>query len=181
MKTVLLFFAIAFVAVPSTAQFSKAELQATGLTCAMCSNAVNKALQAVPFVQAVKSDIKNSSFRITFKENQEMDIDALKMAVEDAGFSVGSLKLTGNFHDLKVENDQHVQIGNTNYHFLNVKEQTLSGESTITVVDRSFVTAKQFKKISASTRLSCVQTGKAASCCTKEGIQANARVYHVTI
>ena len=181
MKTVLLFLAIAFVAVPSKAQFSKAELQATGLTCAMCSNAVNKALEAVPFVQSVKSDIKNSSFRITFKESQEVNIDALKEAVEDAGFSVGGLKLTGNFHDLKVENDQHVQIGNTNYHFLNVNGQTLSGESTITVVDRSFLTAKQFKKISSSTKLSCIQTGKAASCCTKEGMQANARVYHVTI
>ena len=181
MKTVLLCLAIASVAVPSNAQFSKAELQATGLTCAMCSNAINKALQEVPFVQSVKSDIKNSSFRITFKENQEVDIDALKQAVEDAGFSVGALKLTGNFHDLKVANDQHVQIGNTNYHFLNVNEQTLNGESTITVVDKSFVTAKQFKKISAGSKLSCVQTGKAASCCTKEGIQPNARVYHVTI
>ena len=82
MKTVLLFLAIAFVAVPSKAQFSKAELQATGLTCAMCSNAVNKALEAVPFVQSVKSDIKNSSFRITFKESQEVNIDALKEAVD---------------------------------------------------------------------------------------------------
>ena len=97
MKTVLLFLAIAFVALPSNAQFSKAELQATGLTCAMCSNAINKALQAVPFVQSVRSDIKNSSFKITFKENQAVDIDALKQAVEDAGFSVGGLKLTGNF------------------------------------------------------------------------------------
>ena len=181
MKTVLLFLAIAFVVLPSNAQFSKAELQATGLTCAMCSNAINKALQAVPFVQSVRSDIKNSSFKITFKENQAVDIDALKQAVEDAGFSVGGLKLTGNFHDLKVENDQHVQIGNTNFHFLNVNGQTLNGESTITVVDKNFVSAKVFKKISTASKLSCVQTGKAASCCAREGIQANARVYHVTI
>jgi len=181
MKTVLLCIAIAFVALPSTAQFSKAELQATGLTCAMCSNAINKALQGVPFVESVKADIKNSAFKMVFRENQAVDIDALKQAVEDAGFSVGSLKLTGNFNDLKVSNDRHVQIGNTNFHFLNVNGQTLNGESTLTVVDRNFVTAKMFKKISATTKHNCIQTGKTESCCTKEGMPANARVYHVTI
>ena len=49
------------------AQFSKANLQATGLTCAMCSNAINKALQKLPFVESVKADIKNSSFSIAFR------------------------------------------------------------------------------------------------------------------
>ena len=181
MKKLLLILAIAFVAVPASAQFTKATLQATGLTCAMCSNAINKALQAVPFVERVKSDIKNSAFNIVFKNNVNVDIDALKDAVEDAGFSIGSLKLTGVFNEVRVENDRHLQIGNTSFHFLDVKSQTLNGESTITVLDRNFVTAKQFKKTSSSTRMACIQTGKAATCCVKEGVPADARVYHVTI
>ncbi len=181
MKKLLLLVVIAFVAVQSNAQFSKATLQATGLTCAMCSNAINKALQAVPFIESVRSDIKNSAFNIVFKQNAAVDIDAMKKAVEDAGFSVGSLKLTGQFNDVKVKNDQHVQIGNTSFHFLDVKDQTLNGESTITVVDKDYLTAKQFKKISSSTKMSCVQTGKAASCCVKDGISSDSRVYHVTI
>ncbi len=181
MKTLLLAIALAFAAMPSKAQFSKATLQATGLTCAMCSNAINKALQAVPFIESVRSDIKNSAFNIVFKPGVTVDIDALKNAVEDAGFSVGSLKLTGSFSELKVDNDQHVQIGNTNFHFLDVKAQTLNGENTITVVDKSFVKAKQFKKFSSFTKMSCLQTGKAASCCIKHGVPAEARIYHVTI
>ncbi len=165
----------------SNAQFSKGTLQATGLTCAMCSNAINKALQAVPFVESVKSDIKNSAFSIVFKQNAEINIDALKDAVEDAGFAIGSLNLTGKFDGVKIADDQHVKIGNSNFHFLDVKEQTLSGESTIIVLDKNFVTAKQFKKISSSSKMACVQTGKAAECCSKGGVTAGERIYHVTI
>lgn len=181
MRTLLLVIVVTLLAVPSQAQFSKATLQATGLTCAMCNNAVNKALQAVPFVESVRSDIKNAAFNIKFKSNAEVDIDALKKAVEDAGFSVGGLKLTGEFQNVKVENDQHIRIGNASFHFLNITGQTLNGENTITIVDKNFVTAKQFKKISASTKMTCLQTGKAESCCTQDGVPAEARVYHVTI
>jgi hypothetical protein len=110
-----------------------------------------------------------------------VDIDALKDAVEDAGFSIGSLKLTGTFNEMKIEKDQHVKIGNENFHFLNVKSQVLNGEQAITVVDKNFVTEKQFKKYSSATKMSCMQSGKAASCCIKDGIAAGERVYHVTI
>jgi copper chaperone CopZ len=181
MKKLLLILMVTLLAVSSNAQFTKATLQATGLTCAMCSNAINKALQKVPFVESVKSDIKNSSFSIVFKSGAEESIDAIKKAVEDAGFSVGSLKLTGNFSEVKIEKDQHIKIGNENFHFLNADGQVLKGEQTITVVDKNFVTEKQYKKYSAATKMSCMQTGKAASCCVKDGIAADERVYHVTI
>jgi copper chaperone CopZ len=161
------------------AQFSRATLQATGLTCAMCSNAINKALQAKPFIQSVRSDIKNSSFNIVFKENADVDIDEIRKAVEDAGFAIGSLKLTGNFNEVKIENDKHVQIGDKNFHFLNVSNQVLNGEQTITIVDKDFLTAKQFKKFSNATAMKCLQSGKAGSSCP--GVAAGTRIYHATI
>jgi copper chaperone CopZ len=181
MKKLLFTTMIALIALTSQAQFSKAVLQATGLTCAMCSNAINKALEEVPFISSVKADIKNSSFNIKFKENTTINIDALKTAVEDAGFSIGSLKVTGNFDNLQVANDTHVKIGEEQFHFLNVQSRVLSGENTITIVDKNFLTAKQFKKFSVATKMDCVQTGKAASCCIKEGVPAETRIYHVTI
>lgn len=180
-KFVLLFIVTGLFTVQSRAQFTKASLQATGLTCAMCSNAVNKALQKVSFIESVKSDIKNSAFNIVFKQNESIDIDALKKAVEDAGFSVGNLKLTGTFNEVQVENDKHVQIGNQQFHFLNISSQTLSGEKTITVVDKNFLTVKEFKKISSATKMSCLQTGKTADCCEKGGVPEDTRIYHVTI
>ena len=181
MKKLFFIVLVALVGLSSPAQFTKATLQATGLTCAMCSNAINKALLKVPFVESVKADIKNSAFNMVFKQGQKVDIDALKAAVEDAGFSVGSLKMTGNFKEVKVENDKHIKIDNAVFHFLNTTAQVLDGEKTITVVDKDFLTTKQFKKISSVSKMSCVLTGKAETCCQEEGIPANTRVYHVTI
>ena len=83
------------------AQFTKASLQASGLTCAMCSKAVKVALEKVPFVQEVKVDIKNQQYNMVFKEGSNVDFDALSKAVDDAGFSVASLKATGNFNNVK--------------------------------------------------------------------------------
>ncbi len=181
MRKVFLVMALAFIGLQGLAQFNKGTLQATGLTCAMCSNAVNKALLQVPFVESVRSDIKNSSFSLVFKKDATINIDALKNAVEDAGFSVGSLKLTGNLEQVKVANDQHVQIGALHFHFLAISEQSLNGETTITVVDKNFISPKQFKKYSAATKMTCMQTGKAGSCCSNEGIAPDTRIYHVTI
>ena len=181
MKKLFCIVLIVLAGFSSHAQFTKASLQATGLTCAMCSNAINKALLQVPFVESVKSDIKNSAFNMVFKQGQKVEIDALRKAVEDAGFSVGSLKMTGNFKEVKIENDKHIEIADEIFHFLNVDEQVLDGEKTITVVDKNFLTAKQFKKFSNATKMSCVQTGKTAACCLKDGVAAGARVYHVTM
>lgn len=181
MKKLLLILIMAIMAATSQAQFTKATLQATGLTCAMCSNAINKALQKVSFVENVKADIKNSSFDIVFKNNTPIQVDALKDAVEDAGFAVGCLKLTGNFSDTKIGKDQHVNIGNEIFHFLNVSNQVLQGEQTISVVDKNFVTEKQFRKYSTASKISCFQTGKAANCSVRDGIPDGERIYHVTI
>ncbi len=181
MRKVVLIMLLLFSGLQGFTQFSKATLQATGLTCAMCSNAINKALLQVPFVESVRSDIKHSSFSIVFRKDAVINIDALKNAVEDAGFSVGSLKLTGNLEQVKVANDQHVQIGTLHFHFLAISEQSLNGETTITVVDKDFVSPKLFKKYCAATKMTCIQTGKAGNCCSSEGIAPDTRIYHVTI
>lgn len=181
MKRLLLILVALTGSLVMNAQFSKASLQATGLTCALCSNAINKALLKVPFVESVKSDIQHSSFSIVFKPGVEIDIDELKKAVEDAGFSVGSLQLTGNFSDIKLEKDKHVKIGNETFHFLNGEGQSLNGEQVITVVDKDYVTEKQFKKVRSATKMNCVLTGRAASCCVKDGIGEGERIYHVMI
>ncbi len=181
MKKLFGIIVIALFTVPVHAQFSKATLQATGLTCAMCSNAINKALQEIPFIESVRSDIKNSAFNIVFKVGEEVNIDALKNAVEEAGFFVGNLKLTGLFSEVIAEKDKHVQIGKDYFHFLNGSGQVLNGENTIMIADKNFVTAKEFKKISGMSKMKCLQTGVAAECCSKDGVPVSARVYHISI
>ena len=75
----LLFFFMLFAVLNSSAQVKEITLQASGLTCSMCSKSIYKSLLAVSFVQDVQSDIKNSAFIITLKPNMEADFDVLKM------------------------------------------------------------------------------------------------------
>jgi copper chaperone CopZ len=181
MKKLLVLIVTVLFSLAGMTQFTKATLQASGLTCSMCSKAVKVALAKVPFVQEVRVNIKTQEYSIVFKENSETDFDALKKAVEDAGFSVASLRITGNFSAVNVQKDKHVQIGGKNFHFLNGSNQVLEGEKTFAIADKGFLSAKEFKKQSSSSKKECVQTGKAENCCVKDGISAEARVYHVII
>ncbi|MFT3935541.1 MAG: heavy-metal-associated domain-containing protein [Chitinophagaceae bacterium] len=181
MKKIIILFMIAFASITANAQFTKANLQASGLTCAMCTKAIDNALKALPFIETVKPDIKNSAFNIVFKQDQPADIDAIKTAVEEAGFFVAKFSITGMFNNTEIKNDEHIAIGGKEYHFLNVKDQVLNGEKTITVVDKNFLTPSAFKKYSAATAMQCIKTGKATGCCEKAGLAAGTRIYHVTI
>jgi copper chaperone CopZ len=181
MKKLLILLMVFAFSVHVNAQFTKATLKASGLTCSMCSKAVKVALEKVDFVQEVKVDIKSQDYILVFKQSDHVEFDALSKAVEDAGFSVASLKASGNFTDVKAAKDSHAKVGGLNIHFLNGTEESLSGEKTITIVDKNFLSAKEFKKYANTTKHPCVQTGKAGDCCTKEGIAAQERVYHVII
>ncbi len=82
----ILFILLAFLSLNATAQVKTVSLQASGLTCSMCSNAIFKALKSVDFVENVDANIKNSTFEITFKPNASVNFDVLKDKVEKAGF-----------------------------------------------------------------------------------------------
>lgn len=181
MRKISMIVFIAFLTLQSDAQFSKARLQATGLTCAMCSNAINKALGKLSFVESVRSEIKNSAFDITFKKDADVNIDMLKDAVEDAGFFVGSLHVTGSFKEMNISTDKYVRIGNYNFHFLNVEAKVLNGEVSFKLLDKSFLTAKEFKKVNAAVKAPCLQTGKADAAHVTDVVKEGDRVYHVTI
>ena len=181
MKKIIAVVLVVFITVALKAQFSRATLQASGLTCSMCSKAVKVALEKIPFVQEVKVNIKSQEYTIIFKQNNNADFDALKKAVEDAGFSVASLKVTGNFSDVSVQKDKHLQLDGKNFHFINGNDKVLNGEQTLTIVDKDFLSAKDFKKYSAATKMECIKTGKAGNCCVKDGMHSEERIYHVII
>ena len=123
MKKIIAVVVLVLFTVTLHAQFTKATLQASGLTCSMCSKAVKVALEKVDFVQEVKVDIKTQEYTFVFKAIDHADFDALNKAVEDAGFSVASLKVTGNFSDVSVQKDKHLQLDGKNFHFINSSDK----------------------------------------------------------
>lgn len=164
----------------ATAQVSKVSIQASGLTCSMCSNAINKALKSIDYVKNVTANIKNSSFDIRFKPNAKVDFDLLKKKVEDAGFFVAQMDVTILLNDVEVANDTHIEIDNTMFHFMNVSQQKLSGEKTIQIIDKGYLTDKVYKKNNKYTNMDCYKTGFMGSCC-KKSKPSGTRIYHVTI
>jgi copper chaperone CopZ len=170
MKNLIVISLISF-CFTAKAQITKVSLQASGLTCSMCSNAINKAIQSLDFVEKVDANIKNSTFEILFKPNSNIDFDKIKKKVEGAGFFVANFTATMHFDNIAVANDTHLDLGATTFHFLNVKTETLSGDKTIRLLDKGFVPAKEFKKNSSLTKMPCYKTGE----------ENGKRIFHVTI
>src|SRR5215210_5597656 len=125
MKRIFLIAAITF-SITANAQVTKVNLQASGLTCSMCSNAINKSLKTLDFVDKIDANIKTSTFEITFKPNSKVDFDMLKNKVEKAGFSVAGFTATMQFNNVKVKMDETVTVGDKTLQFVNIKEQTLN-------------------------------------------------------
>ena len=151
-------------------QVKQANLRASGLTCAMCSKAIYKSLTAIPFVEKVNVDIQKSTYDIQFKPGSEVDFDALGRAVIDAGFSVASLDVTTNLQDVKVKKGSKVTWGNYVLQFVNVPDQTLSGEKIIKLIDKNFVSKEAYKKYALAGINSY-----------KTGFDNGKRIYHVTL
>ena len=181
MKNIIVVIVAALFSFTAAAQITKVSLQASGLTCSMCSNAINKSLKSIDFVNNVDANIKNSTFDISFKPGSAVDLDKLKKKVEDAGFFVAKMDVDINFDNVAIANDSHVIVNGNTFHFLATKDQTLNGNKTVRILDKGFVSAKEYKKNSKLTLMECYKTGVAGSCCAKDGLTAGTRIFHVSI
>jgi len=151
------------ISLATKAQVSKVYLQASGLTCSMCSNAINKALRTLDFVDNIDADIRTYTFELSFKPGSRVDFDKIKNKVEDAGFSVAGFVAAIYFDNVQLKNNQPVTIGGNTLLFVNGKDRALNGEIRVKLLDKGFVSAKKYK------------TNALASLSTGEGI------YHVTL
>lgn len=123
----------------SNAQIVKAEIRATGLTCSMCSNAINKQLKTLPEVTDVAIDLNTNTFTVTLKEGNELSPKIFKEKVEKAGFFIGSLVVTAKSNT----------IAQGSYIVVNDKKSNAS-EIQFQVLDKGYVSEKEFKKLSKS-------------------------------
>ena len=139
LKFVLVACLVLITSVKSFAQISKAEIIATGLTCSMCSNAINKQLKALPEVLKVETDLNTNTFVVTLSDKNALTPKTFKDKVEKAGFFIGSLVLTVNA-DATNKSPYIIVNGNENK----------SDGMQIQVLDKGYVTEKEFKKLSKS-------------------------------
>lgn len=138
----MLFFAVNV----SAQKISSADLQVTGLTCSMCSNATQKSLETLNFISSIKPDLNKNIFVLTFKKDANVNLDLVRKKVQDAGFSVGGLTASFNFNDVKVDDKGQAIIDGNVYRFVNAKSKTLNGTVKASIVDKDFVSGSAFKK-----------------------------------
>lgn len=151
-KYVVLLVLLTLFSATSNAQILKAEIQATGLTCSMCSNAINKQLKSLAEVENVEIDLNTNTFTVTLKENNTLKPSIFKENVEKAGFFIGSLILT-----LKPET-----IAQKPYIIVN-GQITTAKNVQVRVLDKGYVTNKTFKKLSKSYKNSTTYNTDTAS------------------
>ena len=147
----LLFATILMLAASSAnAQLSKAEIVATGLTCSMCSNSINKQLKSLTQVDSVATDLNTNTFTVYLKKDNDLSPRILKENVEKAGFFVGSMVVTLPFDNLKIEDNLAVKKDNLALVFVDARPKVLNGSTRIKIQDKGFVTQKQYKKLAKS-------------------------------
>ncbi|MBS1524162.1 MAG: heavy-metal-associated domain-containing protein [Bacteroidetes bacterium] len=166
MKTLKIFILpiIFSVSTIANAQFTKAELQVSGLTCSMCSKATDKSLRTLNFIDDIKADLNRNVFVITFKKDMPVNLELISKKVKDAGFFVNNLKATFDFDNIKLNNNSFSYAGDT-YHLVNGDNKSLSGQVAFTVVDKDFVSKSVYKKYKFDTANS----------------SGTGRVYHIVI
>jgi len=142
----IFFLAAIVISISATAQVTKVSLQASGLTCSMCSNAINKALKTIDFVDKIEPNIKTSNFDITFKPGSKIDFDKLKNKVEDAGFFVSRFIATVHFDNVQLNPREPLVIGDKTFQFVNSTGQVLNGDKTLKIIDKGFLSMKEYKK-----------------------------------
>jgi copper chaperone CopZ len=122
--------------VQMSGQIKKAEIIATGLTCSMCSNAINKQLKSLPDVLNVETDLNTNTFTVTLADNNTISPKVFKDSVEKAGFFIGSLLIITT----------STTILKSPYILVN-KNGKIDGEVKVQVLDKGYVTNREYKKL----------------------------------
>jgi copper chaperone CopZ len=148
MKFLKIFVAVMAIAIGTAkAQFVKADLQVSGLTCSMCSKATEKSLRTLPFIGDIKTDLNRNLFTITFKPGTPVDLALMSKKVQSAGFAVNQLKATINFDQVKLSNNSF-NYGGYTFYVLNADKKP-DGLEEATIIKKGFVPAATLKKYNA--------------------------------
>lgn len=159
----------------SAQQITTVEMQVTGLTCSMCSQATEKSLRTLDYVSEVTPDLNKNLFIIKFKKDKDVNFDQLNKKVKDAGFSIGKLEATVNFNQTKIDDNGQAVVGTNIYRFANAKDKVLNGTVKVNVIDKGFVSNSVFKQKAATVKFDSYATGTGVVNGKKT------RIYHLSI
>lgn len=68
------------------------EIEVSGMICAFCVEGLRSSLIKLPGIEGAEVSLKHSLARIELEPEYEPDIDAIKQAIVDAGFTPGDVR-----------------------------------------------------------------------------------------
>lgn len=156
-------------------QITSVEMQVTGLTCSMCSQATEKSLRTLKYISAVQPDLNKNTFKLSFQKGADVSFDQLKKKVKDAGFSVGNLSATLQLSQAKVDEQGQMVIDGQVYRFANLKNKVLNGAVKVNIIDKNFISNASFKQKAAQFKNDSYASG------IGEVNGKKTRIYHLSI
>lgn len=127
-----------------SAQVLSATIKVNGLTCSQCSRSVDMQLRKLDFVASVEMNLQETVAKVFFKKNSNVDFYKLAKAVDDGGFSVGSLMAFVDFSAISIENENCFKIKNNAFILTNPKEERSNNVVQIKFLGKEFGN-KKFK------------------------------------
>ena len=67
------------------------EIEMTGMTCPFCVYGTEKKLNQLPGVEEAEVSLKTKTARIVMTPGESADLDAIRTAITDAGFTPGNV------------------------------------------------------------------------------------------
>lgn len=92
----LITLGIMLYATDSNAQIKQAVIGVDGFTCSLCAKGVEGQLKNLDYVKSVKTDLKETTFTLTFYSNKEIKLSELRDAIKDGGFSLRDISIVAD-------------------------------------------------------------------------------------
>jgi len=159
-KWLILYFVIYLPGI-AQGQFKSVEMGIDGLTCSMCSRSVEMSLVKLDFIDRIEMDLNSNRSEIFFREGMYVSIDKVAQAVIDAGFSVAYLNALFDFKEQPIDTHTCWNYAYETYHFLEVSQPQLKGETVLKFIGTNFLSRTELKKweaqLSAAKNKGCGQ------------------------
>ncbi|HHH44378.1 MAG TPA: heavy-metal-associated domain-containing protein [Gammaproteobacteria bacterium] len=93
MKQVIALFVglLLFVSLARAETPQRVEIEVTGMTCPFCVYGTEKKLNGLPGVASAEVSLKNKKALIRMEPGQQADLNAIREAITDAGFTPGKV------------------------------------------------------------------------------------------
>lgn len=91
--SLLVLGAVLLLSLGANAQVKEAVVGVDGFTCSLCAKGVEGQLKDLDFIKSVKTNLKATTFTLTFVNGKKINLSKLEKAITDGGFTMRDLSI----------------------------------------------------------------------------------------